>query len=98
MPRVSRSVVVVVALAALTYCAASLAPDEKRISLADLQDKIEGGWAGQMIGVAFGYPTEFNFNEQIIPEDKLPAWTDESVTNAYEGSTPEEWLRFEQFL
>ena len=82
MPRVYRSVVVVAALAALTYCAASLAPDERRISLADLQDKIEGGWAGQMIGVSFGYPTEFNFNEQIIPEDKLPTWTDESVTNA----------------
>lgn len=27
-------------------------PEEREISLADLHDKIEGGWAGQMIGVA----------------------------------------------
>jgi hypothetical protein len=35
-----------------------------------------------MIGVAYGYPTEFYFNEVIIPEDKLPGWTDETIANA----------------
>jgi ADP-ribosylglycohydrolase len=82
MPRAYRVLLVLFLLAALTYCAASLAPGERRISLADLQDKIEGGWAGQMIGVSYGYPTEFYFTEGIIPEDKLPQWTDETIANA----------------
>ena len=82
MPRLYRLLPVLPLLVALTYCAESLPPDERRISLADLKDKIEGGWAGQMIGVAYGYPTEFYFNEVIIPEDKLPEWNDETIANA----------------
>ncbi len=69
-------------LLALVYCASSDRPDERRISLVDFRDKIEGGWAGQMIGVSYGYPTEFYFNEMIIPEDKLPQWTPDGVANA----------------
>jgi hypothetical protein len=30
-----------------------------------LRDKIRGGWAGQMIGVAYGAPTEFKSNSKI---------------------------------
>ena len=67
---------------ALVWCGAPPASDELVISLADLQDRIEGGWAGQMVGVAYGYPTEFVFNEQIIPEDKMPEWTPDMVGNA----------------
>ena len=48
-----------------------------RIPLAELRDKIEGGWAGQMIGVSYGAPTEFRFNEQMISGDKLPVWKPE---------------------
>jgi hypothetical protein len=54
---------------------------ESSISLAVLRDKIEGGWAGQMIGVAFGAPTEFKYREKII-EDDLPAWKPERISNA----------------
>jgi hypothetical protein len=53
----------------------------KEITLADLRDKIEGGWAGQMIGVSFGAPTEFRYREKIIEGD-LPAWTPDRITNA----------------
>ncbi len=31
-----------------------------------LRDKIRGGWAGQMIGVAYGAPTEFRSNGRIL--------------------------------
>src|SRR5919202_1293153 len=51
------------------------------ISLEDLRDKIEGGWAGQMIGVSFGAPTEFRYREKIIEGD-LPKWTPERVSNS----------------
>jgi hypothetical protein len=57
------------------------AGDSRRISLADLRDKIEGGWAGQMIGVSFGAPTEFRYRGKII-EDGLPKWTADRVSNA----------------
>lgn len=37
-----------------------------RISRAALEDKIRGGWAGQMIGVSYGAPTEFRSKGKII--------------------------------
>jgi ADP-ribosylglycohydrolase len=46
-----------------------------------LEDKIRGGWAGQMIGVSFGAPTEFKSNGAIIEGD-LPVWTPDRVSNA----------------
>ncbi len=48
-----------------------------------MHDKIAGGWAGQMIGVSFGAPTEFSSNGKIL-EGELPAWTPERVSNALE--------------
>lgn len=62
--------------------ALALAQGTRTIPLAELRDRIEGGWAGQMIGVSYGAPTEFRFNERIIPEDKLPEWKPEKVSNA----------------
>jgi len=53
----------------------------REIALSDLRDKIEGGWAGQMIGVSFGAPTEFRSLGKIIEGD-LPAWKPERVSNA----------------
>ncbi|HKC86232.1 MAG TPA: ADP-ribosylglycohydrolase family protein [Blastocatellia bacterium] len=38
----------------------------RRLSQAALKVKIKGGWAGQMIGVSFGAPTEFKSNGKII--------------------------------
>lgn len=52
----------------------------RRISVQMLEDKVRGGWAGQMIGVSYGAPTEFRSNGKII-EGKLP-WTPDRVTNS----------------
>jgi hypothetical protein len=52
----------------------------RRISRAALEDKIRGGWAGQMIGVSYGAPTEFKSNGKIN-EDVLK-WSPERVENA----------------
>jgi len=49
--------------------------------LSTLEDKIRGGWAGQMIGVSFGEPTEFRYLDRIIPEDELPEWRPEMVAS-----------------
>ena len=66
---------------ALLSLAAAQNRGVKEISLSELRDKIEGGWAGQMIGVSFGAPTEFRYREKIIEGD-LPAWTPDRVRNA----------------
>jgi len=45
-----------------------------------LQDKIKGGWAGQMIGVSYGAPTEFHAMGKINEEPL--SWTPDRVENA----------------
>jgi hypothetical protein len=45
--------------------------EPRRITRPILEDKIRGGWAGQMIGVSYGAPTEFRSNGKII-EGNLP--------------------------
>ena len=52
---------------------------QRSIELTVLEDKVRGGWAGQMIGVAYGYPTEFKYLGTIIPEEELPEWAPEMV-------------------
>ena len=64
------------------WVALSAAPPFKEITLAELRDKIEGGWAGQMIGVSYGAPTEFRYLEKTIPEKDLPEWAPDKVRNA----------------
>lgn len=54
-------------------------PESKTLSLAQLQDKIKGGWAGQTIGVSFGAPTEFNYNGVIIPDSVSLDMTDDQI-------------------
>ena len=55
-------------------------PAPRRISRAALEDKIRGGWAGQMIGVSYGAPTEFRSNGRII---EWPIeWTPDAIGNA----------------
>jgi len=45
-----------------------------------LRDKIAGGWAGKMIGVTYGAPTEFRARGEIY--DKELAWEPSNVTGA----------------
>ncbi len=52
----------------------------KTLSRPDLSDKIRGGWAGKMIGVSYGAPTEFRSNGAIY-EGRI-SWSPERVSNA----------------
>ncbi|MFN7929291.1 MAG: ADP-ribosylglycohydrolase family protein [Blastocatellia bacterium] len=68
-------------LVSIAIVALALAQNnQRRLSQAVLKDKIRGGWAGQMIGVSFGAPTEFKSNGKII-EGELK-WTPERINNA----------------
>ena len=46
---------------------------DRRISREALLDKIRGAWAGQMIGVSYGAPTEFKSNGKILEGEFKPA-------------------------
>src|ERR1043166_3605709 len=56
----------------------------RRLPRATLEDKIRGGWAGQMIGVSYGAPTEFRSNGKIIEGNlnKYLDWSPERLRNA----------------
>ena len=61
---------------------------DRRLSRAALEDKVRGGWAGQMIGVAYGAPTEFRHLGKII-EGEIE-WTPEQVRAAQSADVSRE--------
>jgi hypothetical protein len=52
---------------------------ERRISVNEYRNKMKAGWIGQMAGVGWGAPTEFQWRSEIIPEDKVPEWKPEMI-------------------
>jgi hypothetical protein len=46
------------------------------LSKAVLQDKIKGGWAGQVIGCTYGGPTEFQWNGTMIGDHVPIPWNE----------------------
>jgi len=65
---------------AISLCQFSaLAAGSRSLTRAILLDKIRGAWAGQMIGVAYGGPTEFNAAGKINDEPILPAVLTNSI-------------------
>ena len=56
----------------LTAHAWAAAPGPHRLSREALLDKIRGAWAGQMIGVSYGAPTEFRARGKILEGDIKP--------------------------
>lgn len=63
-------------------CSSCSRSNQESISLEDLRNKVRGGWAGQMIGVSYGAPTEFAYLNRMIPEDELPEWRPEMIREA----------------
>jgi hypothetical protein len=77
----------IVALSAVGFAAVIAVPQSQQfreIPIATLRDKIEGGWAGQMIGVSYGAPTEFRHREKILAPEDLPEWKNDTIRNALE--------------
>lgn len=52
------------------------------ISKEVLKDKIKGGWAGQTIGVTFGWPTEFVYLGTFMQDYQQIKWHDDYVNEA----------------
>lgn len=51
-------------------------PEKMKLSREALHDKVKGGWAGQVIGVTFGGPTEFKFEGTMINDYQPIVWYD----------------------
>jgi len=56
------------------------------ISKKDLQDKIKGGWAGQVIGCTYGGPTEFSHPGTLIRDEQPIAWDSTRVAWYFNNS------------
>jgi len=71
-------------IALASAAAGSMQKRAYRITRQTLEDKIRGGWAGQMIGVSYGLPTEFKSNGRIMEGNlrDYQNWTPERLRSA----------------
>ncbi len=74
-----RRILLLLSLALIAQVQTASAED-RRLARAGLEDKIRGGWAGQMIGVAYGAPTEFKSCGKIGEWDLV--WKPGNIENA----------------
>lgn len=47
---------------------------ERTISVEEYRSKMKAGWLGQMAGVGWGFPTEFDFTGKYLSESDVPQW------------------------
>ncbi len=59
-------------------------PETGRLPMTDYRDKMMAGWLGQMVGVTWGFPVEFKYLGQMIPEKNVPQWKPEMINHAFE--------------
>jgi hypothetical protein len=69
-----------VLLLVFVSCSTKQAVDTRTISTEILKDKIAGGWAGKMIGVTYGGPTEFQAQGKTF--DDSIKWVPADVTGS----------------
>jgi len=55
----------------------------RRLAVSEYRDKMKAGWIGQIAGVSWGAPTEFQYRSKIIPENKMPKWLPCMINDAF---------------
>jgi hypothetical protein len=78
--RIAMKRIAPVLLVLFVSLAIARAGESRRIAVKALEDKIRGGWAGQMIGVSYGAPTEFRARAKTY-DAEIP-WSPEKVSNS----------------
>lgn len=56
----------------------------RRLPVKVYEDKMKGGWIGQMVGVGWGGPTEFRYKGEIIPAENMPNWEPKLVNQFHQ--------------
>ncbi len=56
------------------------------VTKAELQDKIKGGWAGQVIGCTYGGPTEFQYLGRMVDDTVQIPWDENRCLWYYENA------------
>ena len=80
-------VVVVMAMVVLTLqmsVASTQRHEFRRIPVNEYVDKMKAGWIGQMVGVGWGGPTEFQWRDAIMPEEEMPKWVPDLVNQFWQ--------------
>ncbi|MCX8037521.1 MAG: ADP-ribosylglycohydrolase family protein [Candidatus Sumerlaeia bacterium] len=75
--RIAAVILVLQTIYGMTFAAEGL----RELTIQALRDKVEGGWAGQMIGVSYAAKTEFRYKQQII-EGTWEEWKPDMVSRA----------------
>ena len=57
---------------------------ELTLSKSELENKIKGAWAAQVIGVTFGLPAEFKYNSTIISDYQPLEWNATMLKNEFD--------------
>ncbi len=71
-------------LLALSWLAPCAAEDDcLKLSVKQYRDKMKGGWIGQIAGVSWGGPTEFRWQDKMIPADQMPRWQPKMINDAF---------------
>lgn len=60
-------------------------PEKIKMTKAELLNKVKGGWAGQVIGVTYGGPTEFRYLAKMVPDSVELKWSNESAKWWYDN-------------
>ncbi len=57
---------------------------ELTLSKSELQERIKGAWAAQVIGVTFGLPAEFKYNSTHISDYQPLEWNATMLKNEFD--------------
>lgn len=79
----------IVTLALATAPPAPAAPLTGR----EVRDKVAGGWLGAVVAGAWGFPTEFKYNGEIVPARRVPKWSVRFANRyTFEGESDETYV------
>ena len=71
---------IITLMSVILYIAAcSDISEYRKITVDEYVNKMKAAWIGQMIGVGWGAPTEFQFIAKTIPEEKVPEFKSDMV-------------------
>lgn len=79
----SKKILFIISVSFLFSFAGCDSTEYRKLPVKEYRDKLEAGWLGQIVGVSWGAPTEFRWNDVIIPEDDMPKWRPEMINDAF---------------